>query len=180
MIQRTEARRLSTKDEWSLVSSSLPPALEALSVARLKSKIVRARNLRQKYQDLYRRQKLSSKSRMTGTPYERLNVRTGRKKQMFDEAMIRLRLQLGKASAPAKASTGVPRRKVEQTSTPKVHSRAALKRADRRRQSLRDRAALSGSTRAVSKRTAEHKRRHSHVAASGRRRQAKRDSVSRQ
>ena len=99
MIQRTEARRLSAKNEWSLISSSLPPALESLSAARLKSKIVRARKLRQKYQDLYRRQKLSSRSGMTGAPYERLNVRTFRKKQMFEEAMVRLRLQLRKLSA---------------------------------------------------------------------------------
>ena len=99
MIQRTEARRLSAKNEWSLISSSLPPALQALSAVRLKSKIVRARKLRQKYQDLYRRQKLSSRSRMTGTPHERLNVRTFRKKQMFEEAMVRLQLQLRKVSA---------------------------------------------------------------------------------
>src|SRR5689334_8829545 len=99
MIQRTEARQLSAKNEWSLISSSLPPALGTLSVARLKSKIVRARKLRQKYQDLYRRQKLSSRSRITGTPGERLNLRTFRKKQMFEEAMIRLQLQLRKVSA---------------------------------------------------------------------------------
>jgi hypothetical protein len=58
MIQRTAARRLSATTEWSLIASSLPPALETLSAARLKSKIVRARKLRQKYQDLYRRQKI--------------------------------------------------------------------------------------------------------------------------
>jgi len=98
MIQRTEARRLSDKNEWSLISSSLPPALEALSVARLKSKIVRARKLRQKYEDLYRRQKLSARSRTTGAPHEKLNVRTARKRQMFEEAMVRLQHQLAKVS----------------------------------------------------------------------------------
>ena len=98
MIQRTEARRLSAENEWSLISSSLPPALEALSVARLKSKIVRARKLRQKYEDLYRRQKLSARSRMTGAPDEKLNVRTARKRQMFEEAIIRLQHQLRKVS----------------------------------------------------------------------------------
>src|SRR5262245_24357481 len=99
MIQRTEARRLSAKNEWSLISSSLPPALETLSVPRLKTKIVRARKLHQKYLDLYRRQKLSARPRMTGAPDEKLNVRTARKKQMFEEAMVRLRLQLRKVSA---------------------------------------------------------------------------------
>lgn len=178
MIQRSEARRLSAKNEWSLISSSLPPALEALSTARLKSKIVRARNLRQKYQDLYRRQKLSSRSRMTGTPHEKLSVRTARKKQMFEEAMVRLRLQLGKTSASAEALVELPPRRTAQTSTSRVHSRSGLQ-TDRRRQSLRDRAASPGLPKAVRKRMAGQKRRHSHVAASGRRRQTKRDSVNR-
>ena len=104
MIQRTEARRLSAKNEWTLISSSLPPALVALSVARLKSKIVRARKLRQKYEDLYRRQKLSARSRMTGAPYEKLNLRTARKRKMFEEAMVRLQHQLRKVSVHAKAA----------------------------------------------------------------------------
>jgi hypothetical protein len=73
-------------------------------VPRLKSKIARAGTLREKYQDLYRRQKLAAKSRMTGTPGERLNARTWRKKTMFDEAIARLRLQLRRHSHAA-AST---------------------------------------------------------------------------
>src|SRR5262245_36809691 len=140
MIQRIEARRLSAKNEWSLISSSLPPALQALSSARLKSKIVRARKLRTKYQDLYRRQKLSARPLMTGKPNERLSVRTARKKQMFEEAIVRLRLQLSKVSAPAEASARVPLR-FAQTSIQRVHSRLAPRQNDRRRQSLRDRAA---------------------------------------
>src|SRR5262245_7028349 len=95
MIQRTEARRLSSSKEWSLISSSLPPTLATLSIARLKSKIARCRRSRQKYQDLYRRQTLMSKSRLTDIP---ANVRTRRKKQMFDEAVDRLKRQLGKTA----------------------------------------------------------------------------------
>jgi hypothetical protein len=49
MIQRIEARRLSSRREWSLISSSLSPALQEQSAARLKSKISRARELRDKY-----------------------------------------------------------------------------------------------------------------------------------
>src|SRR5262245_55349493 len=112
MIQLTEARRLSSSRELTLISSSLPPALRAHSAARLKSKISRARNLRQKYQDLYRRQKLESKSRMTGMPYERLNFRTKRKKQMFGEALTRLRHQLAKVFSPAKPPARVSGRKL--------------------------------------------------------------------
>jgi len=146
MIQRLEARRLSSTKEWSLVSSSLPPSLGKLSVTRLKSKIVRAGKLRQKYRDLYRREAIVSKSRVAG-PHTRPNVRTRRKEQMFEEAIGRLKLQLDKTSVPLKRST--------QTKT--------------RATSMM----FAGSSR---KRSALHKRRHSHVAASTRRRQAKRDS----
>src|SRR5262249_33981573 len=97
MIQRLEARRLSSSTEWSLISSSLPPALGTLSVARLKSKIVRAGKLRQKYRDLYRREAILSKSRVT-VPHTRPNVRIRRKEQMFGEAIVRLKLQLDKTS----------------------------------------------------------------------------------
>src|SRR5262245_17596522 len=105
MIHRTEARRLSSSKEWSLISSSLPPTLKTLSVARLKSKIVRAGKFRQKYRDLYRRQELLLKSQMTGRPYKSTNMRTLRKRQMFDEAIGRLRLQLDKTSSPSENPT---------------------------------------------------------------------------
>src|SRR5215468_10591007 len=113
MIQRTEARLLSSSREWDLISSSLVPALQAHSAARLKAKISRAIRLRNKYQDLYRRQTLASKPRMTGTAYERLNVRTLRKKQMFGEALTRLRQQLKRVSAPARVSARVSARKLK-------------------------------------------------------------------
>jgi hypothetical protein len=144
MIQRLEARRLSSSKEWGLISSTLPPALGKLSVVRLKAKIVRAGKLRQKYRDLYRREAIVSKSRITG-PHTRPNVRTRRKEQMFDEAIVRLKLQLDKTSVPLKRST--------QTKT---------------------RATSMTLARSARKRTVLHKRRHSHVAASTRRRQAKR------
>src|SRR5215467_1520389 len=122
MIQRIEARRLSSRREWGLISSSLSPALQEQSAARLKSKISRARELRDKYRDLYRRQKLASKSRMTGVPYERLNVRTFRKKLMFGEAITRLRHQLKKVSVPARKPARVSRRKVKTTVPARAHA----------------------------------------------------------
>jgi hypothetical protein len=87
-----------------LVSSSLPPALKTQSAARLKAKITRARKLRNKYQDLYRRQKLRSKSSLSRKPDEKLSVRTLRKKQMFSEAITRLRRQLSKVSTHAQGA----------------------------------------------------------------------------
>src|SRR5262245_19143793 len=104
MIQRMEARRLSSSKEWILISSSLPPALSALSAARLKSKIGCADKLRQKYWDLYRRQKLGSKVRLAGRAYGGSNAETLRKKRMFDEALGRLKSQLEKISELPKIS----------------------------------------------------------------------------
>src|SRR5215471_6352680 len=105
MIQRLEARRLSSTKEWSLISSTLQPALGELSVTRLKSKIGRADKLRQKYWDLYRRQKNWSKSRLTRasrmtSAYGGSSVQNLRKKKMFEEAVTRLRSQLRKIAEP--------------------------------------------------------------------------------
>ena len=174
MIQLTEARRLSSSRELSLISSSLAPALQTHSAARLKSKISRARKLREKYQDLYRRQKLESKSRMTGTPYERLNFRTLRKKQMFGEAITRLRQQLAKVSSPTQTSARVSGRKLTATVATPAYPRRGLSNA-RLKRSLKGRAS-SPVHKTLKLRTAGYKRRQTHAAARTRRRQAKRDS----
>ncbi len=176
MIQRMEARRLSSNKEWSLISSSLPPALGALSVTRLKSKIGRADKLRQKYWDLYRRQKHWSKSRVTGARYGGSNAKTLRKKKMFDEAIARLRLQLDKISEPPKTSLRGLHRKSAKVRTRVTHSRVARQREERRDQSLRSRRASPAFPKTAKRRAAGYKRRHSHMAASTRRRQSRRDS----
>ena len=176
MIQRMEARRLSSNKEWSLISSSLPPALGALSVTRLKSKIGRADKLRQKYWDLYRRQKHWSKSRVTGARYGGSNAKTLRKKKMFDEAIARLRLQLEKISEPPKTALLGLHRKSAKTRTRVTHSRVARQREERRNQSLRTRTASPAFPKTAKRRAAGYKRRHSHMAASTRRRQSRRDS----
>jgi hypothetical protein len=175
MIQLTEARRLSSSRELSLISSSLPPALQTYSAARLKSKISRARKLREKYQDLYRRQKLAAKSRMTGTPYERLNFRTLRKKQMFGEAITRLRQQLAKVSSPAQTSARVSGRKLSATAASHAYPRRGLPK-DRLKRSLKGRASSPELHKTLKLTTTRYKRRQTHAAASARRRQAKRDS----
>lgn len=176
MIQRMEARRLSSSTEWSLISSSLPPALGALSVARLKSKIGRAGKLRQKYWDLYRRQRHLSKSRGTGAYGVRSNAETLRKRKMFDEAIARLRLQLDKISQRPKTSARRPHTKSAKTRTRRTHSRVAQQRDERRNQRLKSRAASPALPKTAKRRAAGHTRRHSSMAASTRRRQSRRDS----
>ena len=175
MIQRTEARRLSSSKEWSLISSSLPPALKTLSVARLKSKITRAGKFRQKYRDLYHRQELRLKSRTPRRPDKTTNLRTLRKRKMFDEAIGRLRLQLGKVSAPEKP-TPLKRRKSARKAPRTLLSKSTQQRVARRNQSLMGRTASPALQKAAKRQAAGYMRRHSHVAASARRKQSKRDS----
>jgi hypothetical protein len=176
MIQRMEARRLSSTKEWGLISSTLPPALGAMSVARLKSKIGRADKLRQKYWDLYRRQKNWSKSRMTATPYGGTSAQNLRKKQMFEEAIARLRLQLGKMAEPPQTSKRREQHKPAKPRTRLTRSTIAKVRGARRTQSLRSRAASPAVPKSARRRAAGYKRRHAHIASSTRRRQSKRDS----
>ena len=59
-------------------------------VTRVKSKVARARKLRQK---------LSSEQQTTGNPSDSVNVRTRRKAQMFNEAIARLTPRLEQTSA---------------------------------------------------------------------------------
>jgi len=178
MIRLTEARRLSSSREISLISNSLPPALQAHSAARLKSKISRARKLREKYQDLYRRQKLAAKSRMTGAPYEKLNYRTLRKKQMFGEALTRLTKQLAKLSPPAQASPRVSRRKLTARAAPRAYPQRRLSN-DRLKRSLSWRVSSPELHKTLKLTASGYQRRRTHATASGRRLQAKRDSGSR-
>jgi hypothetical protein len=176
VIQRMEARRLSSSKEWTLISSSLQPALGALTVARLKSKIGRAGKLRQKYWDVYRRQRHWSKARVAGAPYRGSNAKTLRKKQMFEEAIARMRLQLDKLSEPPKTSARRPHRKSAKAAARVTHSRTARQHSARTNQSRRSRAASPALSKTAKRRAAGYKRRHGHMAASTRRRQAKRDS----
>jgi hypothetical protein len=177
MIQLTEARRLSSSRDLSLIASSLPPALQTYSAARLKSKISRARKLRDKYRDLFRRQKIKAKSRMTGTPYERLNSRTLRKRQMFGEAITRLRRQLAKkGSSPARTSARVSGRKLTAAAASRAYPRQRQQN-ERLKRSLKGRTTSPESHKTSKLKTAGYKRRQTHAAASARRHQAKRDSV---
>lgn len=88
-ITTREARQLSTASEWTLVESSLPSRVRELSPARLRSRIERARKLRDKYVDLARRQHRRTRSKRSGQPNERLNARTKRKAVLFSEVLVR-------------------------------------------------------------------------------------------
>ncbi len=100
---RIQARKICTQAEYELFELSLPTPIAALSCGQLKSKLQRSRNLRDKYRDLYKRQRLAARQR-TGTkkgsePAE--NLRTYRKEVLFSETMVRYQRRLEKLTAQA-------------------------------------------------------------------------------
>lgn len=100
-FNRSHARRLCNASELSLFESSVGAELASLSEAQLKARIVRARNLRDKQQDLLRRQKLATRAR-TGTKVGAsgvANQRTEQKLKLFSEALARFEARLASVEA---------------------------------------------------------------------------------
>lgn len=84
---RTEAKKLLTAVELELFDTGRAPALRKLTKPELRKKLERSRKLRDKYHDLFRRQRLAiraesgSKSGTTGNA----NQRTRQKEELFAE-----------------------------------------------------------------------------------------------
>jgi len=100
---RAQAQKLCNETELKLVLASMADEVTQLSAAQLRSKIVRARTLRDKNTDLFRRQSAatrvatSAKRGNTGVA----NQRTEQKARLFDETLKRLELRLAKVDAAA-------------------------------------------------------------------------------
>lgn len=92
-ISAQQAKELCTKDEFKLVEASFPPQVGALSPARLRQKVERARKLADKYRDLSRKQNRSTKEGVTDR-MRRTNERTAQKQQLFTEARERFEERL--------------------------------------------------------------------------------------
>ncbi len=93
---RSHAKVLCSDDELELFLSSLADAIGKLDVAALKSSISRTRELRKKYQDLFRRQTASIRA-STGTKRgnsDVANARTEQKAKLFEEALRRFEKRL--------------------------------------------------------------------------------------
>jgi hypothetical protein len=111
----TQARGLLTAAELSLFDQSRAAPIKDLTAARLRGKVTRARALRDKYRDLYRRQTVATR----GTPASKRsavggdNQRTGRKAEVFAEVLERFeaRLTLLEGRAEREAGKLAPARK---------------------------------------------------------------------
>ena len=88
----TQAHPLLTAAELQLFDQSRAEPIKALTLARLRGKVTRARTLRDKYRDLYRRQTVavrSARSAKGRSPVGADNERTKRKAEILQEVLGR-------------------------------------------------------------------------------------------
>lgn len=93
---RSHARALLTDDELALFNASLADAIGALTPAELKRHLDRARRARDKYRDLFQRQRIETRER-SGTKSGKsgvANQRTEQKAKLLDEALGRFQKHL--------------------------------------------------------------------------------------
>ncbi|MGY6554145.1 MAG: hypothetical protein ACXIUM_06445, partial [Wenzhouxiangella sp.] len=105
---RNQAKTLCNKTEYALFESSMKGNIEKLPQKRVQDGIKRARTLRDKYRDLHKRQRLTTRDR-TGTKKgvkPATNERTEDKAKLFTEVLGRFedRLKLLKQQEKAAAS----------------------------------------------------------------------------
>ena len=156
--ERQVARQLSSRSEFDLISASYADSIGRLSKRALKSNIARARRLRDKQRDLYRRQRLASRAR-TGTKHGS-SARTAQKAGLFDEALSRFTQRLRALEAAERRKTQKPAGKGPK---PKPRPAGAPERGAQSRLLQKARAPRMKAIQA-------------HVGSRGRRRQARRDS----
>ena len=136
----TQARGLLTVAELELFEQSRAEPIKALSAARLRGKVTRARKLRDKYRDLYRRQSVATRAapaaRRSAVGVD--NQRTQRKAVIFGEVLGRFeaRLQLLEARLAREAARkagavkkAAPVRKAGAKKAPSTSLAQAIKRA---------------------------------------------------
>lgn len=182
---RNHARTLCTAAEYELFAASLADGIRSLTPARLKSKLERARKLRDKYRDLLKRQRLANRVR-TGTKKGARpdsNARTAEKAKLFGEVVDRLDArakqlaaaeQRAQAAAARKAATARVAAKKKATRGPKKARSAKAKSAGAAATGNVSEAARAASRRAKLQKTRS-KAIQGHVRAAGKRSQAKRD-----
>ena len=171
-LNRVQAARLLSDKEMRLFESSLADRAAALSDKELASAVRQLRSQRDKYQDLFRRQRVGTRDRTgsKGGPRGVSNERTSQKADAFAEALLRLEKQQGRREAararseapsakPAGRSAKAPRRGPS-TSAGAAGSRPAPPSIPKQKR-FQD----MGSARPLA-----------HVSSRGRRNQAKRDS----
>ena len=112
----TQARPLLNAAELELFDQSRAEPIKSLTLARLRGKVTKARTLRDKYRDLFRRQTVSVRSAPTNkgrSPVGADNERTQRKADILQEVLGRFearvqQLEAGEQREAAKTSRPAP------------------------------------------------------------------------
>jgi len=107
---RAQAQKLCNASELELFIASLADEVTKLSAAQLRSKIARARTLRDKNADLFRRQTTTTRA-ATGTKRGNTgvaNVRTQQKANLFGETLKRFEQRLTKVEAQSNTAVAKP------------------------------------------------------------------------
>jgi hypothetical protein len=186
---------LLTKSEAALIRETAPAKLKAFPPARLRAKLARTRKVRDKYESLARRQSGEAKRAVQprGARPAEGNENTTKKAEIFAAALGRIEAELdrreaaetkkaeGKAKKAAKAKKGKSAKKAKSPKKKKAGSatpRLAKKASDGKKPSsfvARNEAALSKLSQ-MQKAKSGLQRSSGHIAARGRRNQARRDA----
>jgi hypothetical protein len=172
------ARALCNADEIELVAASFPDPGATPTRARVISKLMRARRLRDKYRDLYKRQRLANRSR-TGTKFGARpgsNARTQEKALLFDEVLKRFEAKLAKLDAAGRKALAAKAVAKQLAIGPAARPRAAVAKrtAVPRTGFVSERAQQANRLQRLQRIGAKKTR--AHVRAQGRRNQARRDA----
>jgi hypothetical protein len=188
-----QARKLLTTAELDLFAASRGDALKGLAAVQLRGKVKRSRTLRDKYQDLLRRQKVATRGR-TGSKAGAsgvANERTAQKAEVFAEVLARFEQRLAQLeAAAARAALKTAAAEARLARLAQRQAKASAGRAPAPVRSPKAPAKVPAAAKKVGPtseraRTARHamqpkaaglQKIQSHVSASGRRAQAKRDS----
>ena len=101
--ERATARKLLTSAEFELFEASRRDGICVLGAPELKRKVERTRRLRDKYRDLYKRQRLAMRD-LTGTKRGnsgQANARTKEKAAIFEELRTRFQARYDRLTAAA-------------------------------------------------------------------------------
>lgn len=185
--ERATARKLLTSAEFELFEASRRDGICVLSAAELKRKVERTRRLRDKYRDLYKRQRLAMRD-LTGTKRGNsgaANERTKEKAAIFQDLLTRFQERYDRQTAPAKkAAKKAPRKTVKKADTARgprrnVSPKAPASTAAAAGASIGSGGYMSPRAKRAQVRMRAHKSGgvsiNAHTRAQGRRNQAKRD-----
>lgn len=185
--ERATARKLLSSAEFELFEASRRDGICVLSAAELKRKVERTRRLRDKYRDLYKRQRLAMRD-LTGTKRGNsgaANARTKEKAAIFQELLSRFQARYDRLTAPPKpAAKKAPRKTAAKTSAARgprriVSAKAPAATAAAAGAPIGSSGFMNPRAKLTETRLRAHKSRgvsiNAHIRAQGRRNQAKRD-----